>query len=267
MVNEILDSTAVGKLKGILKDRYGKSLRLSFIQDVSCYEVNGDSVLLAEGHLHIPIQVNGKFLATAVVENGSSLNHGDQQVVSQLVRLFIEPEIFNWYVEQMTHNMNIEETENVITLRRDESQDRQTTASTTNVLCLQAKNPHLISRMAQNVHEVSERWAYLKFSDIESGIQTVADLKSLGSLTVFIPDILELSPDRQALLLSYLSNSTPADEPLILIGTTTAIEELEAKEMIARGFGQILRVHRVEVERMPRDPKQLQETLEIMLEF
>ncbi|MEZ0392479.1 MAG: hypothetical protein ACAH59_09700 [Pseudobdellovibrionaceae bacterium] len=269
MVRDILDSVAVGKLKGILKDRYGKGLRVNFMQEVSSLEIKEDGFLLSRGDLHVPIQVNDKFLATAIVDRGASLQKTEQETVSQLIRLFLEPELFNWYVEQMTHNAKAEPPEEVISIFQpfELSEENQKTTAATNILCLQAKNPHLIPRLAQNIHEVAERWAFLKFSDIQDQVKTPADLKSLGALTLLIEDILNLSPEMQDILHLALADGSPADEPLLLIGCTTPVEELQAQGMLHPGLAKIMKVHRLEVERLPRDPKLMQETLEIMLEF
>src|SRR5690348_9533359 len=114
MVKDILESAAMGKLKSILHDRYGKGLQVSFMQEVSSLEIEEEGFLLYRGDLHIPIQVNDKYLATAVVVDGAELNATDQETVSQLVRLFLEPEVFNWYVEQAIHNSKGEITRDVI---------------------------------------------------------------------------------------------------------------------------------------------------------
>lgn len=266
-MKDILDSAAMGKLKGILQNRYGKALRVNFMQDVSSLEIEEDGYLLYRGDLHIPIQVNDKFLATAVVESGAELGTSEQETVSQLVRLFLEPEVFNWYVEQAIHNSKVEVTRDVPSIFEPYQMKEEQSSTATNIICLQAKNPNLIPRLAQNIHEMAERWAYLKFSDIQGQVQTVQDLKSLGSLTLLIEDVLNLKPEHQELLHLALSNAVPAEEPLFIVGCSSPIEDLESQDLIHRGLAKILKVHRLEVERLPRDPKLLQESLEIMLEF
>lgn len=272
MVRDILNSAAVGKLKDILKDRYGKGLRVSFMQEVSSLEITEESFLVSRGDLHVPIQVNNKYLATAIVEKGADLREMDQETVSQLVRLFLEPEVFNWYVEQMSHNAKAEAPTNVVPLFEpiqlgNEAKPELRVSISTNVLCLQAQNPKLIPRLAQNIHEVTQRWAFVKLSDIQSQVRSPADLKSLGALTLLIDDILQLSPAVQEIIHQSLADSSPAEEPLILIGCSSKIEDLESQNMIHPGLAKIMKIHRLEVERLPRDPQLLQETLEFMLEF
>lgn len=269
MVRDILNSAAMGKLKGILQTRYGKGLRVSFMQEVSTLEVEEDSFLLYRGDLHIPIQVNDKYLATAIVEQGADLGETEIETVSQLVRLFLEPEVFNWYVEQASHNSKTEITKDVVSLFEPFQMRPEKTGTqiTNNIVCLQAENPALIPRLAHNIHELSQRWAYLSFSDIQSQIQKPEDFKALGALTLLIDDILLLSPDMQSLLYQAVSNSKPSEEPLFIIGCTSNLESLEAQGMIHSGLAKVMKANHLEAERLPRDPKLLQESLEIMLEF
>jgi hypothetical protein len=267
----------MGKLKGILHERYGMGLQVRFLQEVSALSFEDDGILRAGGDLHVPIQVDDKLLATAVLEKGGELQVVEQETASQLIRLFLEPELFNWYVHQMTHNLKIAATQEEVPsiyestdlggFLDSENEPGSTMMASTNVICLESPNPHLIPRMSLSIHEISERWAFLNYSDIQDHLQTVQDLKSLGTLTLVIDDVLRLSPARQQVLFDYLNVSTPAEEPLVVVGCTSSIEQLERQQIIHPGLARILKAHRLEVERLPRDPKLLQESLEIMLEF
>ncbi len=286
MVLEIMNSAAVGKLKGIVKSRYGKDITLSFMQEASSLDFKEDAFLVSRGDLHVPIQVDSKFFATAVVESGASLQSIDQETVSQLIRLMLEPEFLTWYTKQMTHNskqvLNSDSNSSVISIFepfqlvelaqtvKSTPEIRKTSEkslSATNVICVQTPNPNLIPRIANEIHDVSKRWAFLKFSDVAIEMKSVEDLRGLGSLTLWIEDILNLSPEQQSLIHQFISDASPAEEPLLIIGSASGIESLEEQKMIHLGLGKILKMNRLEVDRLPRDPKLLQETLEFMLEF
>jgi len=273
MVRDILKSAAMGKLKDILQERYGMGLQVKFMQEVSSLSFTEDGFLQACGDLHIPIQVDDKLLATAVLEKGGELQVVEQETVSQLVRLFLEPELFNWYVQQMSHNMksvSSDASPNIVSLHEafDVEESEYTDSEfSANVVFLEAQNPQLIPRLSHNIHEVSQHWAFLQFSDIQNEIQSVADIKTLGALTLVIDDILQVSPAHQQILNDYLSTSSVTDEPLWIIGCASRLEDLEEQNMLHPGLATILKAHRLEVERLPKDPKLLQESLEIILEF
>jgi hypothetical protein len=272
MVRDILDSAAMGKLKGILQERYGMGLRIKFMQEVSSLNFEDDTFLRTGGDLQIPIQVEDKLLATAVLEKGGELQLVEQETVSQLVRLFLEPELFNWYVQQMSHNMQSRASvvDNIVSLHEmqyNEDEEYVDAEFSANVIFLEAQNPNLIPRLTHNIHEVSQHWALLKFSDIQDQVHTVADIRSLGDLTLVIDDILQVSPKHQQIMHDHLSTSGMTDEPLWVVGSASKLEDLQAQNMIHSGLAQILKDHRLHVERLPKDPKLLQESLEIMLEF
>jgi hypothetical protein len=271
MVRDIEQSAAMGKLKDIIQERYGMGLQMRFMQEVSSLEMGSDGFMQSRGDLHIPIRVEDKLLATAVLLRGGELQVVEQETASQLIRLFLEPELFNFYVRQTSHNMMSEKSDDVVSiyepmdLEMDDEMENFDIA--TNVICLQAENPNLIPRLSHNIHEVSHRWACLQFADIQNQVNCFGDIKSLGSLTLIIDDVLKIKPEHQEILYSYLENSTPNEDPLLVIGCTSPIEDLEKREMIHAGLASILKGHRLEVDRLPRDPELLQESLEIMLEI
>jgi hypothetical protein len=284
MVRDILNSVAVGKLKGIVKSRYGRDLTLNFMQEVSSLNIEEDTFLLSRGDLHVPIKVDSKFFATAVVERGAALESEEQETLSDLIRLMLEPEFLGWYTNQMIHNSHqtsvqansnqvisifepFQLVDSVPAFQGDDAKKTEAKLSSTNVICVQTPNPNLIPRIAHEIHDVSKRWAFLNFSDVAAEIKTVEDIRTLGSLTLWIEDILNLNPEQQALIHQFVSDSSPADEPLLVIGSSSSLESLEERKMIHTGLVKILKIHRLEVDRLPRDPKLLQETLEFMLEF
>lgn len=134
------------------------------------------------------------------------------------------------------------------------------------MIFFQAHDPHLIPRLANEVHEISQRWACLKFRDVQSQIRSAEDIKSLGSLTLIIDDVLELSPQLQTLIYEYLITAQSTQDPLLIMASASEIEHLESQNMIHQGLAQILKFHRLEVDRLPRDSKLLHDALEIMLE-
>lgn len=278
MLKNIVESATVEKLKGIISHRYGKGLSIQCMQEASDIDMGEESVFMKGHSLHIPIQVNEKYFATAVIKEASSLSQSDQMAVAYMVRMVLEPEFYNWYLAQAANNsQNIEQEENVVSIftphdltdylepmEKDEDILEESLEPET-VICLEAKNPNLIPRLAFEIHEVSQRWAFLKYTDIQEQVRTVQDLISLGSLTLLVEDILTLNPEHQQIIEQFLENKEKSEKPLIVIGTSSHIESLEDQGMISGSFAEILKTHRLEADRLPRDNKLLQETLEFVL--
>lgn len=271
MLNAIMKAASVERLQGLLKSRYGKVMKINWMKQVSSLDfIDGDHEV-KNSDLHIPIQVHQHYFATAIVEKVQGLNQEDHMMISQLVKMVLEPEFYSWYLSQVSHNSQSSiNQDNVVSIYNPqtemESDDEEQETNSTSIMCLQAQNPNLIPRMANEVHEISGRWAFLRFKDIQGQVQSADDLKQLGSLTLMVDDVLELSPTQQELIFQFLNSSNSADHPLMVIGSSSTVEHLETEDMIHKGLAQMMKSHRLEVDRLPRNTELLHEALEIMLE-
>lgn len=287
MVREVLDSAAMGKLRGIIHDRYGMGLSLKFIQGVG--EARGTSVdTMGSGSgdaipvgtdLHFPISVGDKFLATAVLEKGRNLEVKERKTAGELIRLFLEPELFGHYLDQVRQNYQAielvhqkpENFNNLIQLevepRFEDSFDTTNKSLSSNLFVFESKNSKMLFRLASNIHELSGRWAFLNIKDIKSGITSADELRSLGTITLVIDDLTQLGADFQEMLADVLTNAQPDEEPLFVIGTTTPLQTLLDERLLSPRLSLILKIYVMDADRLPKDPRLLQESLEIMMEI
>jgi hypothetical protein len=279
MVREVLNSTAMGTLRGIIQDRYGLGIDLRFIQGVSSGNKLERDSFEFEGHVHFPIMVADRLLATAVIENGSRLSQHEQRTAGELIRLFLEPELFSKYLEQVTSNYEAEgkaaqqdsDESNLVQLNRKsvwepESQSGNKSLSS-NLFVFESPNNKMLFRLASNIHELSGRWAFLNIKDIKSGISNAEDLRSLGTITLFIDDLSQLEVKFQELLAEVLLSSQPDQEPLFIVGSTSPIQTLIDENLISPKLSKLLQTYVMDAERLPKDPRLLQESLEIMMEI
>lgn len=272
MLNVMMKSAAVEKLQALLKSRYGKVMKINWMKQVSSLDfIDGDHEI-KNSDLHIPIQVHQHYFATAVVEKVNGMSKEDHMMISQLVKMVMEPEFYKWYLNQVTHNTQARiDQDNVVSIYNPEStmeadEDDEDNCQSSRLIFLQAENPNLIPRLANEVHEISNRWAFLRFKDIQGQVQSADDLKALGSLTLMVEDVLELSPEQQELVYQFLNSSNSEEHPLMVIGSGSKVENLESDDMIHQGLAQMLKTHRLEIDRLPRNTELLHEALEIMLE-
>lgn len=99
-------------------------------------------------------------------------------------------------------------------------------------------------KLAFDIHRSFKRWAFVPFEDLSlqwtpssnadfsGGSYSGEDLNTLGFISIWIPEILELSPAQQMLLIEFFS--TPSDEPkpLILAGTHCDFHEIQDSGVI-----------------------------------
>jgi hypothetical protein len=280
MIAEMMKLASIVRLKGILKSRYGKGLEITTMVD-SDEIPRGEGCLLRGNSLLIPISANGHYLATAIVPKADDIQESDRQAITHLVRMILEPEFYSWYLDQMTHNSlhshslidtNIDT--NIVSLHLplelgadlpDETLFNEDADGGTHVLFLEAASPAQIQKIAVDIHEVSERWAYLRFQDIKDQILSVQNLAELGSLTLFVDDILNIGDFHREILVSYLQHPHSVQEPLILIGSSTSLRDLLSHDMLHPDLARLLESHRLEVERLPRTRDLFREAIEMVL--
>jgi len=284
MIQEMMKLASIVRLKGILKSRYGKGMEITTMVD-STEIPRGETYLLRGSSLLIPVMVNDQYLATAIIPHAEDISETDRQAISYLVKMVLEPEFYSWYLDQMTHNSlhSHLSTEDIVSIHlpfdlrdsvfqeptSDLSFNEHSSVSMiddgTNVLFLEAHSPMQIQKVAVDIHEVSERWAYLRFQDVKDQIQSAQDLTGLGSLTLFIEDILTVSDFHREMIADYLKVTHSKDEPLLLIGSATTLQDLQAHDMLHPDLAQILETHRLEIDRLPRTRDLFREAIEMVL--
>lgn len=271
MLEEVLNSNSILRLKGLLNNRYGMGLKINMLMDATSLNIRSQSPSLYEGDLRIPIIARDKYMATAIVPGANSLTATDHTAIAEMVRLVLEPALYSWHLKQTEFNSQLNKTEETLSNIGVPDQILEEEVSSrllfsTSLFLLESSNPHLIPRAAVQIHEIGERWAYLKYSDIRSQITCGKDLQELGSMTILVEDILQLSPAEQALLADFAQQADTQTEPLILVGSTTRIDDLAERDMVDLRLLEHLQLHRLDLDRMPKNFGLMRDTLELILD-
>jgi hypothetical protein len=273
MVKQVENSAAMGKLKGLLKSRYGADLSIQWMRDVSSLDMSEQGMQVPWGDLHIPITVHDQFFATAVVKNLKPTAANESSAIRELVQMVLEPEFYNWHLGQIAANSFASEKsmDNVVSIFSNDIQYDlendfiEIQEKGPSAIVLEASNPGKIPRVAHEIHELSGRWACLRFQDIQNQIKSVQDLKELGHMSILIEDLLQLSPDQQKFISDYIQSSIPDQNPLLLIGCSSEFDSLVERKMIEPALAQVLEENVLQVDRLPKSSDLLQETLEFIL--
>jgi len=274
MLTEILNSSSVQQLKGMLDSRYGKGLKVNFMMDVTSIAVTAQSPSWVGGDLRILItSPDGEFLAEAFLMGGAELSIEDQDSAESLIKLVLESAILNWKRRNRTPAVAQLKTDNVVSININQSLDQsleqeslQTQFTSTGVIFLQSRNPALFPKVISEIHELTQRWACLRYVDIRTQVQTVDDLRELGAVTLVIGEILNLSPSEQDLLARYIQSSNSETEPLLVMTSSTTLTELMALSLISEKTAETLKKCMIDVERLPTSTALLKESLELYLE-
>lgn len=264
--------TAMMKLKQLLSSRYGKGLELRRMMDLS--KLRDDSEPVVQGNdLYIPIVVQEQFLGTAVIPHGWELSSEKKKSVTQLVRMVLEPKLYNEFLERRETNLKTIESlnfsaGNVTLFGDDEDSDIFAPAETTptqmitSLLHLQGRDGSLIKKVALQIHDFSARWAFIPFEDVCKELKSSMDICNLGGMTLYVENVENLSTEHQDLLADYLKSPRSLSEPLILTSSTLSLEEVEQR-LTNQTFGQDIKTSHLEVERAPLNSQMLRELLDL----
>lgn len=269
----------VERLKEIVHSRYGKGLEVRNMMDIANLNLNND-VQVKGVDLHIPIQVNGNYLGTAVVKEGKNLN--DQQTVSlvQLVRMALEPSMYNTYLERKERNLqeinkaqfdmsNLSvfgdtEDDDFSTESFSENMDTQEQALlVSNLIHLEGKQETVVKKVALQLHEMTHRWAFVPFKDIRSQIGSVEDLIKLGAMTIFVEEVESLSATEQAIINEFVDQPRTDEDPLLITTSYKNMVELRNDALLGNIILDELSVNSFEVDRSPLSYQNLREVLEL----
>ncbi|WP_374029408.1 hypothetical protein [Bdellovibrio bacteriovorus] len=281
MQHSTLDSSFVNRLKQILASRYGKGLQIRQLMDLAELK-SGEEAFTRGRDLHIPIQVNGAFLGTAVVPSADDLNAEKKQGVTQLVRMVLEPAMYKWYLEQKESNLlelnkaqleldNVrlfgESLPTIDDILNDEELNDDLTEGPASELIshlihLEGRSENTNKKVALQLHELTSRWAFVPFNDIKGQLHSAQDIAKMGAMTIFIENVENLNAAEQELVLDYISEEHSADEPLIITSSLLSLEDL-GKSSLTSNLVDELSVNCFEVDRAPLTTQGLKEVLEL----
>ncbi|MGZ3723589.1 MAG: hypothetical protein ACXVA9_11690, partial [Bdellovibrionales bacterium] len=93
-----------------------------------------------------------------------------------------------------------------------------------------------IHKMATELHEHSQRYAFMHYADLDRETRlNFSELISLGSISLFVPNILLLSSEEQEVLRQLATTETD-DRPLLMVGANMAYSELRTEPTIHLEF-------------------------------
>lgn len=100
-------------------------------------------------------------------------------------------------------------------------------------LLIETKPEFPLHRIALEIHQLANRWAFLSFDDLPREIFNSREgVQQLGAVTLFIRDLTQLSPGQQVKLTEYLAIQPGLDMPQVLAGIQAPLRELEAQGKI-----------------------------------
>lgn len=194
-----------------------------------------------EGWL-FPVFRSHRLVGCAEVKGYEKCTPREQEQLNELLELYLENtlaltdqlEFLSCIEQQMDRATQEKGGANVIPLHRsalEETRQRARKRLSFALPCLIEGSSHdEIKAMTLELHELSGRYGFLYFGDLQ--FKTADDLKDLGPVTIYVPDILRLTSAQQLALLKYLSSRPSVAEPQVIAGTLMPYAQLRASAQI-----------------------------------
>ncbi len=292
MHNQQLDSSAIEKLQRLIKNRFGKDMKLRQLIDAHLQESLDDHNLIGED-LYIALKQNNQFLGTVIIPEASDLKKESREQISRMIRMVMEPTLYSWFLERKennlqqissfnfsTQNLSVfddlirdeidsiskEEEESVFSLEENleiQDENKRQNRLLSKMIHLSGKTESINRKVALQIHDMAHRWAFVPLQDIAKSITNVDDLRKLGALTVYVNNIEEMDYPLQQILVNYLNEEQSDEEPLIISSSAKTSSELKNCESLVVKLKEQILINSFEVDHAPLSYSNLKDVLEM----
>lgn len=213
---------------------------------MSADDFGKDIVINKYGDLIVPLFAGEHFLGALRVKKGSSL--GEEEQLS---------------IQNMFTKVGSALLDASLSLNRQESQD--TIESRKHIINLIGGTDGQRHQLAIRVQELLGAWSFVSWTDSGIAQWNTEDMDDLANITIYIRDILELSPkERQQL--STLQKLPSSLRPHLIIGSDRAISQYLQDSTLEPEFQASLAMTSIFTEQLPKDYLRLREVLEMLME-
>lgn len=250
MQNDSYFISSLQRLNEIFSKRYGCSIQYLTPEDIkkiSLANANNPAAHLFfqkgepqadNEQVLLPLYVNNTFAGAARISKPDQIQSKDRQDIFQFISLVMERRLeqaFGDDVRSFTEEVaRTQEYSNVIPLRPAQKgtlypliNKAQNSNSFSFSFLIESQNSEDILKMALEIHDRTQRIAFVRLEDIDdSAFESVDAISNLGNITVFAQDITKISHSRQRSLMKFFE--TPRDKwsPQFIAGTSLTHSQL-----------------------------------------
>jgi hypothetical protein len=238
------------RLNDMIQERYGKGFSVRRIaavgstQDLSTHLQNQD--------LLVPIIVKDVFLGYGMVHQAVDLSHEQQEQISKLIRMILEPELYTEHLERTLHNLQIE---------KDVALESRTN-SNGKLIYVYGQNAHRVQKIALDIHEISQNISYLPLQDVLSQIKSADELSELDGSTLVVDLEKDLSDEAHQLLIEFIKRQISG--PLLIFTSARPAYQLSGVSQLKAELIELIKNQEFSVDRLPVDKVMLKDVLEMM---
>lgn len=264
-------NTLIEKLSHILKLRFGVTLSFERL-DSKQYELKErllrESPLSDEGYWLFPVFSDHQMVGCARIHGledrplSSQLSEFVELYLDSAVALTDQIELLDMIETQLRTSEVNREAANVIPLRRSSLTETIKIPATKALRrrsrvgfalpCLLEGLSHLdLKHLALELHELSGRYAFIYLEELTW--TSTADLKGIGPVTLFVPEIATLTLQQQIALTEYLRSRPNVDEAHVVMCTLKPYAELRASGKVLAELLELVSVCYLKMDRPFRE--------------
>lgn len=260
--------SSINKLKTLVKDKFGKGLEINRLTELNSLKRDSDFYFNKKDML-IPIFQDQLFLGVAIVKKAIEIESEQHLTLSSMVKTTLTPLLYSEFQEIHQDNFPMNSRYFVRpVVSSDVRSEAKENRIISQVIHLNGV-PERILKVADQIHELENRWGFVPLENLNVNFDSqskhsLEEVKKLGSMTIFIPDILELSLKQQLFLAKYQKQVRDEDFPLIIVGSNLHLENLANHPGMSMEFLIALDQVTFEVNKAPVLNAQLKEAAELM---
>lgn len=265
---------ATTKVSKIAEQKYGcsvefvyydkNSLQPSDEENTSTFEVIhrnvGAQFVIAQGAILVPVYIDEEIFGSIIVKDGmhvDPLNFEDLHVFldttlkdfiikkEKLRRIKIEESIIKAQSQEKSNVIPLfknSHDEVVLSLKNNSAQSGDIDQAWKAALFLTGGDYSQTRAIAHDIHSLLNRNSFVPYSVLDLNSPHFSEsLSQLGRITVFVPEILDLSEAETNEIFSYIQNCSSRDKPFFIISSERSFEDIATEKLLAPDLTTTLR--------------------------
>lgn len=233
----------------------------------------GAQFVISQGAILVPVYVDGEIFGSIVIKDGMNvdpLNFEDLHIFldttlkdfivkkEKLRRIKIEESLIKAYKNKIEHSNVIPLFKNAnddIVISLSQSYAQKTSKDTLDhneqawksALFLTGGDYSQTRAIANEIHSLLNRNAFVPYSVLEMNSPKFSDnLPSLGRISIYIPEILDLSAPETAEIFNFIRNHSHKENPFFIISSQKSFDEITKEELLDPEFITALKLFHLE---------------------
>lgn len=209
-----------------------------------------------DDHIFFPVRVNNRLVGAAQVnETEALLKPSEKNYLLKLIGLILESALLTKTgideLDALEQRLGLlDEHDNVVVLNqyvkskqgiKEEDITFRPQPRFTIPCLIECRSSYDLFRMASEIHYYSNRHAFINVHDLDSAtFESIEEFKSIGPVSIFIPELSELPRRLQKLFMRYFESFRGKNDPQFIVGSGLSYSELLGSTLVENDLVQYL---------------------------